>query len=245
MNTFLKLSPDFLQMHPAWQVLFKGMMMGKEMAVILAAFGFLCFGVWWLTKQMRFRIPGIYFLLFFGLISSSWFASSILANSLKDYQRKRLIVFFEPGVDPLGSGYHVIQSVIALGSGKLLGKGLFAGTQGRLGFLPEQHTDFIFSVLGEELGFLVSAFVLFLYFVLVWRCIVIAEQSRDRYGTIIATGIASMYGFYTLLNLAMVMGLAPVTGLPLPFLSYGGSAMVSSLAAAGILLSIHIRRYTH
>ena len=134
---------------------------------------------------------------------------------------------------------------MALGAGKILGKGLFSGTQGRLGFLPEQHTDFIFSVLGEELGFVMSGLVLFFYFVLMWRCVAIAGDSRDLFGTLVAVGIASMFGFYTALNLMMVMGLAPVTGLPIPFLSYGGSALVSSLAAVGLLLSIHVRRYAH
>jgi rod shape determining protein RodA len=145
----------------------------------------------------------------------------------------------------MGAGYHVIQSEIALGSGKIFGKGLFSGTQGRLGFLPEQHTDFIFSVLGEELGFVMSGFVLLLYLTLLWRTVVIAGDSRDRFGSLVAVGIACMFAFYIFLNLAMVMGLAPVTGLPLPFLSYGGSSLISSLAAVGILLSIHVRRYTH
>src|SRR5207249_5321137 len=125
-------------------------------------------------------------------------------------------VFFSPRMDPMGAGYHVIQSEVALGSGKIFGKGLFSGTQGRLGFLPEQHTDFIFSVLGEELGFLMSAFVLLLYLILLWRCVAIAGDSRDRFGTMIAVGIGCMFAFYAFLNLSMVMGMAPVTGLPLP-----------------------------
>src|SRR4029077_17430867 len=109
----------------------------------------------------------------------------------------------------------------------------------------EQHTDFIFSVLGEELGFMSSAFVILLYLILIWRCIAVAGDARDQFGAMVAVGIACMFAFYTFINLAMVMGFAPVTGLPLPFLSYGGSSMVSSLAAVGFLLSIHERRYTH
>lgn len=244
-HTYLSVSPDFLEIHPIWNYLYKGMSLGKEFFILQMLFGVAFLLVWWFLKELRVRIPIIYFLCTFLLIAFGWFSSSIMANSIKDYQRKRLIVFFNPAIDSFGSGYHVIQSMIALGSGKIFGKGLFSGTQGRLGFLPEQHTDFIFSVLGEELGFVVSGFVVLLYFILIWRCIAIASGSRDRFGSLVAVGIGSMFAFYIILNLMMVMGLAPVTGLPLPFLSYGGSSLVSSLAAVGILSSIYIRRYTH
>ena len=200
---------------------------------------------WWFARQLRFRIPKIYFATAFLIILSGWSSSSLFLNSLKDYQRKRLDVFFSPGLDPMGAGYHVIQSKVALGSGKIFGKGLFSGTQGRLGFLPEQHTDFIFSVLGEELGFVMSGFVVLLYLGLIWRALVIAGDARDLFGSMVAVGIGCMFAFYVFINLGMVMGLAPVTGLPLPFLSYGGSSLISSLAAVGILLSIHERRYAH
>lgn len=245
LHTGLSLSPIFVENHVFWNTIYKGLTLGKEfffLQVILASVFALA---WWLTKQLRFRLPGIYYIFLFLLIFSGCFSSAVFVNKLKDYQRKRLIAFFNPQIDPMGSGYHVIQSVIALGSGKIFGKGLFSGTQGRLGFLPEQHTDFIFSVLGEETGFLASGFVLLLYLLLVWRAIAIAGDARDIFGSLVAAGIGSMFAFYALLNLAMVMGLAPVTGLPLPFLSYGGSALFSSLAATGILLSIHVHRYTY
>jgi rod shape determining protein RodA len=125
------------------------------------------------------------------------------------------------------------------------GKGLFSGTQAQLGFLPEQHTDFIFSVIGEETGFLFSELTLLFYFLLVWRAMIVARESRDRYGSLVATGIAAMFAFYAVINIGMVMGISPATGLPLPLLSYGGSSMVASLWAMGILFSIHIRRFTH
>lgn len=245
LHTFLSLSPEILENHPVWFYFYRGMTVGREFVVLQLSLGAVFLVGWWFSKQLRFRVHGLYFAIVFFLISSGWLSSSIVAHAMKDYQRKRLIVFFNPAVDPSGSGYHVIQSVIALGSGKVFGKGLFGGTQSRLGFLPEQHTDFIFSVVGEELGFLISGFVLLMYLLLLWRAIAIAGDSRDRFGALIAVGIASMFAFYSVLNLAMVMGMAPVAGLPLPFLSYGGSAMMSSLAAIGLLLSIHARRYTY
>lgn len=245
LRTVLALSPDFLETHFVWNYIYQGMSFGKEFLVIHFFLALALALLWWLARELRLRIPGFYFVCAFLMIALGWVSGSVFSRSLKDYQRKRLVVFFKPGIDPLGSGYHVIQSVVALGSGKFFGKGLFSSTQGRLGFLPEQHTDFIFSILGEELGFIVSGFVILLYLLLIWRCIAIAGDSRDRFGSLVAVGIGSMFAFYTILNLCMVMGLAPVTGLPLPFLSYGGSSLVSSLAAAGILLSIHIRRYAY
>jgi rod shape determining protein RodA len=245
LHTFLALTPEILEGHPVLTYFYRGMTIGREFFVLQASLGILLLGAWWFSKEMRFRIHGIFFAMVFLLISSGCLSSSIVTHSMKEYQRKRLIVFFNPAVDPSGSGYHVIQSVIALGSGKVFGKGLFGGTQSRLGFLPEQHTDFIFSVVGEELGFLMSGFILLLYLLLLWRSVAIAGDSRDRFGALVAVGIGAMFAFYSTLNLAMVMGMAPVAGLPLPFLSYGGSSMISSLAAIGLLLSVHARRYTY
>lgn len=239
------LAPDFLQEHAFWNFIYKATKIGKEFFVLQVFMTGTALFAWWMARELRFRVPGVYFFFIFLVALAGWSSSSLFLNSLKEYQKKRLTVFFSPRLDPMGAGYHVIQSEVALGSGKIFGKGLFSGTQGRLGFLPEQHTDFIFSVLGEELGFLASGFVLLLYIILLWRCIAIAGDARDLFGALAAVGIGCMFAFYGLVNLAMVMGMAPVTGLPLPFLSYGGSSMVSSLAAVGILLSIHVRRYAH
>lgn len=245
LHTLLSLSPAFLESHPFWSYIYQGMKMGKEFFIIQAVFAGVFAFTYWFLREMRFRIHWIYFLSTYLLIFLGWFSSSIFANSIKNYQRKRLIAFFNPSIDPMGSGYHVIQSMVALGSGKVFGKGLFSSTQGRLGFLPEQHTDFIFSILGEELGFMTSGTVIGLYILLLWRSFAIAGNARDRFGSLIAVGIGTMFAFYAILNLAMVMGMAPVAGLPLPFLSYGGSAMFSSLTAVGILLSISARRFTY
>ncbi len=161
---------------------------------------------------------------------------------LKQYQINRLTSFIDPERDPQGSGWNVRQAVIAVGSGQFFGKGLFRGTQGRLGYLPENHTDFIFAVLCEELGFIGSFGILFLFFTLIWRGIRIAYQARDKTGTIMAVGIISMFLFHILENVGMNMGIMPITGIPLPFISSGGSSMIANLASIGILTNIWARR---
>jgi rod shape determining protein RodA len=161
---------------------------------------------------------------------------------IKQYQVNRLTSFINPEKDPHGSGWNVIQAVIAVGSGQFSGKGLFHGTQGRLGYLPENHTDFIFAVLCEELGFVGGFGVLFLYFTLIWRGIRIAFQAKDKTGTLIAVGIVSMFLFHILENVGMNIGLMPITGIPLPFISYGGTSMMANLVATGILVNIWARR---
>ena len=133
----------------------------------------------------------------------------------------------------------------AIGSGKLFGKGFVKGTQTQLGFLPEQHTDFIFSVVGEEGGWFFSQLVILFYLFFIWRALVISAESRDRYGSLLAVGIATMFAFYAVINIGMVMGMMPATGVPLLLMSYGGSSMLSSLFSVGILQSIYMRRHTY
>ena len=161
---------------------------------------------------------------------------------LKDYQLNRLIVFINPQIDPQGSGYNIIQSKIALGSGKLHGKGLFAGTQNQLNFLPEKHTDFIFSVLGEEFGFIGTASVILLFLFFLWQLLKIAENARDRYGYLVVIGITAMFLFHILENIGMTMGIMPITGIPLPFISYGGTFMLTSLTAVAIVINVNLRK---
>ena len=163
---------------------------------------------------------------------------------LKDYQKSRITVFLNPNADPFGAGYHIIQSKIAIGSGMLFGKGLFQGTQSQLNFLPENHTDFIFSVIGEELGFLGCVFLLFLYFILVYRGLMIAKDCKDSFGMMLATGVVSMWAFQILVNVGMTCGIMPVTGIPLPFMSYGVSALTTNMMGLGLLLSIYMRQQT-
>jgi rod shape determining protein RodA len=162
---------------------------------------------------------------------------------LADYQEDRLLVFIEPERDPAGAGYNLAQSKIAIGSGGLTGKGLGSGTQSNLHFIPARHTDFIFSVLGEELGFLGAIVLLWLFMALLVSTLAIAASSRDLYGALIAAGVLGMWLFQVLENVGMTVGMMPITGIPLPFMSFGSSAMVTNLGAVGLLLSVWSRRY--
>ncbi len=157
---------------------------------------------------------------------------------LHSYQRERIMVFLNPGYDPFGAGYQLIQSKIAIGSGGVFGKGFLQGTQTKLAFLPAKHSDFIFAVLGEQFGFIGCFVVLFLYLLLLWRILKIASQARMPYGSIVAFGIAAVISFQVFINIAMTLGLAPITGIPLPFLSSGGSSLVVFWAMIGILQNI-------
>ncbi len=162
---------------------------------------------------------------------------------LKGYQKQRILTFLEPDLDPLGAGYHIIQSKIAIGSGMLFGKGLLMGTQNSLSFLPEHHTDFIFSVLSEDWGFIGSALILLLFlFLIVWG-LNIAHGCRDSFGILMAVGISALIGWEAVINTGMVMGLLPVVGIPLPFISYGGSSVISMMLCMGILMNISMRQF--
>ncbi len=162
--------------------------------------------------------------------------------TLKEYQMTRLTIFVNPESDLLGAGYHVWQSRIAIGSGGITGKGLLGGTQSHYTFLPIRHTDFIFSVVGEEFGFIGVTALLGLFFIVIYRGVRIVTMARDNYGTILSAGIVSMFAFHIFLNIGMTSGIAPVTGIPLPLFSYGGSNMIMNLGALGVLLNVYIRR---
>jgi rod shape determining protein RodA len=161
---------------------------------------------------------------------------------LQNFQLSRLVVFINPYSDPLGDGYHIIQSLVAIGSGGFWGKGLYHGSQVQLNFLPEHHTDFIFSVIGEELGFLGAGILLALYYSLIARAQSMAFQSRDTFGRLMIGGIIFMWLFHILENIGMTIGIMPVTGIPLPFMSYGGSAMLTNLIAVGLILNVYLRK---
>lgn len=162
---------------------------------------------------------------------------------LKDYQRERILTFLDPDRDPLGSGYHIIQSIIAIGSGGFFGKGFLKGTQSQLRFLPEHQTDFVFSVFAEEWGFLGSFILVFLFLSLILWSLRVARTSRDLLGTLLAFGIAMLFFWELFINLGMVLGMFPVVGIPLPFLSYGGSAIVVLMACVGLLMNVSVRRF--
>jgi rod shape determining protein RodA len=162
---------------------------------------------------------------------------------LKGYQKERIITFVNPDSDPMGSGYHLIQSIIAIGSGGLTGKGFLKGTQTQLRFLPERHTDFVFSVFAEEWGFLGGMVLLVLFMSLILWGLKIALHARDYNGTLIAVGIAALIFWEVFINIGMVLGILPIVGIPLPFLSYGGSSMVVLMACVGMLMNISMRRF--
>lgn len=185
---------------------------------------------------------GIPWRILFGLMIAGIASFPLIWQFLKDYQKMRIMVFLDPNVDPLGSGYHIIQSKIAIGSGGLFGKGLFEGTQSQLNFLPENHTDFIFAVVGEEFGFVGAVILLLLYLILLIRGIQIAKESYDVFGRLLAVGITSMLAFHVLVNVGMTTGIMPVTGIPLPLMSYGISALTTDILAIAILMNIHMRK---
>jgi rod shape determining protein RodA len=191
-----------------------------------------------MTLFVKIERRSLLFLFVSGLVAapSVWFL-------LKSYQKNRIMTFIDPTLDPLGAGYHIIQSKIAIGSGMLAGKGYLQGTQNALAFLPEQHTDFIFSVLAEEWGFGGAAILLLLFLALIFRGLTIAYQSRDPFGAILAAGVVAFIFWEALINIGMVMGLMPVVGAPLPFISYGGSSTITVMISMGLLLNISMRRF--
>ena len=174
--------------------------------------------------------------------ASALAAIPVVWSRLHDYQKNRVFTFLDPERDPLGAGYHILQSKIALGAGGLFGKGFMEGTQSHLNFLPEKHTDFIFTMLGEELGLAGGLALLGLYFLVLAFSFNVAIQCRNQFGRLLAIGVAVNFFFYIFINVAMVMGLLPVVGVPLPLVSYGGTAMLSLMFAFGLMMSVYIHR---
>lgn len=177
-----------------------------------------------------------------GLIAGVFLSRGTAWQFLKDYQYRRIDTFLNPESDPLGAGYHITQSKIALGSGGWTGRGFMQGTQTRLNFLPEKHTDFIFTTLAEEFGFVGATSLLALYLTIIALCVVSALRNRDRFSSLLILGIAVTFFLYFAVNMAMVMGLIPVVGVPLPLVSYGGSAMLVLLIGFGLVQSAHVHR---
>lgn len=177
-----------------------------------------------------------------GLVTSVFLSRGTSWQLLKDYQFRRIDTFLDPSSDPLGAGYHITQSKIALGSGGWTGRGFMQGTQSRLNFLPEKHTDFIFTTLAEEFGFLGGAALLGLYVLILVFCVVSAVQNRDRFSSLLILGVAVTFFLFFAVNMSMVMGMAPVVGVPLPMVSYGGSSMLVLLIGFGLVQSAHVHR---
>lgn len=180
---------------------------------------------------------------YFSIISGSMLFSLLARSVLKEYQIMRLIVFLDPQIDPRGSGWNIIQSTTAIGSGGLWGKGFLQGTQSHYRFLPQQSTDFIFSIFSEEWGFAGGLIVFFLFGVILYRCISIIKTSSDNFGTYIVSGVAAMIFFHYIINVGMTMGIMPITGIPLIFMSYGGSSLWASFISIGFVLAAYTRRF--
>ncbi len=190
---------------------------------------------WTVVRRLDGLLQGDYRTLFHGF--------GLDLAELREYQLSRLLSFLDPGSDLRQSGYHTHQSQIAIGSGRLFGKGLMAGSQNQLNFLPQRHTDFIFSVIGEEAGFAGAVLVLGLFLLLAWRGTVIAARAKDKAGSLLAIGVVSMLVFHVLVNVGMASGIMPVTGLPLPFISSGGSSLLANCVAVGLMLNVDMRRF--
>jgi rod shape determining protein RodA len=215
---------------------------------LICGFHWISWGVFFLVLiTLLYRIrPAFIFTVGFLLLNLAFGAVTLVVwNKLHDYQKQRIIVFLDPGRDPQGAGYQIIQSKIAIGSGGLAGKGYLEGSQTKLAFLPHQHTDFVYSVLGEEFGFLGAIVMLGLFAFLVVKGILIAQKTRNTFASNVAIGLTAVIGFQTVVNIGMTLGIMPVTGLPLPLVSYGGSSMLASWTMLGILLAINSKWYEY
>ena len=198
---------------------------------------------WRFSTWMRVQVKPAAFAAIPILLSAALLSGIVVHRQLKGYQRNRFVAWVAPQTDVQGAAYNVIQSQIAIGSGGMWGKGLFSGTQSKLGFLPERHTDFVFANVGEEMGFWGSSLILGLYMLLLWRIVAAARLARDRYGYLVCAGLASTLAFQLVLNVGMCLGLMPVAGVPLPLVSYGGSSLLVTLWTLGIVANIYARRY--
>lgn len=239
--TYIYLHPELLDyglINAFYQLAHNGWYMAV-FSVLVTVFGY---GAWWFFKQLRIFLPSFYFVLATLVVLAGLFGGIFVEHQMKPHQRKRVETFLAPKSDPQGAGYNVLQAQIAMGAGGVFGKGLFSGTQSRLGFVPEKHTDFILAVVGEELGLWGTLLVLGLYLLILWRTIVVAYSSSDRYGYLVCAGIFGMFFTYMLVNFGMLIGIVPVAGIPLPFISYGGSNLVASLWALGVVQSVYARR---
>ena len=211
------------------------------MTGILCAMAFLT-GLGLLGWAVFRRRSFLAMLYVFGILTTAYIGIAGAARALRGYQMMRLVVFLDPQIDPRGAGWHIIQSVTAVGSGGLRGKGFLEGTQSHDRYLPEQSTDFIFSIIAEEIGFLGGVLIFALFAIIIIRSLSIAYASRDLFGMLIAVGVGAMVSFHVIQNIGMAIGVMPITGIPLFFLSYGGSSLWTALMSVGLLLSIHYRR---
>lgn len=229
--------------NPGWLVL----MLSPLVAAIVFHFSIPIWLIWsigmgiiaWMT--LPWRLFSTVLATAINLVSGK--LGEVFWGFLQDYQKDRLILFLDPDKDPLGGGYHLIQSRIAIGAGQVWGRGLHQGTQTQLNFIPEQHTDFIFSAVGEEWGFIGAITVIAAYWIICLRLVIIAQNAKDNFGSLLAIGVFSMIIFQVVVNIGMTIGLAPVTGIPLPWMSYGRSALLTNFIALGIVEAVVNQRH--
>lgn len=240
LDTFIDMLPCFLFMGIPWLLIMLQPDLGTGLVYIAVTF------LMMFIAGANPKILGIIILLVSLVIALMLFLHFQFGSwlPLDDYQLKRLIVFVDPyndGQGGRGAGWNTIQSLVAIGSGGLTGKGLFNGSQVQLNFLPEHHTDFIYAVIGEELGFIGAVLVILLYGILLVRAVIISFNARDLFGSFLVIGISAMWMFHIFENIGMSIGIMPITGIPLPFLSYGGSSMLTNMLAVGFILSVNLR----
>jgi rod shape determining protein RodA len=243
LNVLIYLKPELINIF-MFDLIYSISFWSYNMFVAIFIMGVIIFGIWYLVNKFNPLIKLSYFSIVFLLVVGGYVSGVFIKNQIKDYQYKRIISFINPYSDPRGAGYNIIQARIALGSGGLKGKGLFLGTQSRLGFIPEKHTDFIFSVIGEELGIGGSFIIFSAYMILLKRIKNIIMLARTSFGYYLGCGFAGLFMGYFFINIGMILGFFPVAGIPLPFVSYGGSNLVVSFMMIGILNSIYARRLT-
>ena len=230
--------------NPGWLVL----MISPLVSAILFHVSFPIWVCWVIAMGVTAFVSLPWWSIYSAVIAAAINAASgklgeVLWGFLKDYQKDRLILFLDPAKDPLGGGYHLIQSRIAIGAGEMWGRGLFQGTQTQLSFIPEQHTDFIFSAVGEELGFIGGMALLLAFWLICLRLVMIAQNAKDNFGSLLAVGVLSMIVFQAVVNICMTVGLAPITGIPLPWMSYGRSALLTNFIAIGLVESVANYRF--
>ena len=236
----LAAEPELLDIKRLAYVLFLGLVpalliikqpdLGTGMSVLLLLGGLI------LYRGIKSRLFKVLCVLVPSIIPLFWFV-------LKDYQKRRITAFLDPATDPLGSGYHILQSEIAIGSGRIFGKGFLEGTQSQLRFLPEKHSDFAVAVFGEEWGFFGMMVLLSLFCAFLYQLATVSRDAKDVYGSYLAAGVFFYFFWQILINMGMVMGLMPVVGIPLPFVSYGGSATLVNFSLVGLVLNVSMRRY--
>jgi rod shape determining protein RodA len=228
--------------NPGWLLLLASPLIAAILYAVFQPLWVVWAGLMALIAWRTLPWPKVSALVALGINVGFGFLGAVFWNVLKDYQKERLIMFLDPEKDALGAGYHLIQSRIAIGAGGFWGQGITQGTQTQLNFIPEQHTDFIFSAIGEECGFFGCFLLIFTFWYLCWRILKIANTSRDNFGSLLVIGILSMIVFQVVVNIGMNVGIAPVTGIPLPWISYGRSALLKNFISIGLIESVAAAR---